>query len=356
VLLSQIARPATITDQMSQQMENLFNSLWLLVSSPPIVPADLSHKTIEELGRLREGLIPYRDADITLIFWSTVMVTVGVIMEFPEIAHAVSKIVRKFRKCPDPDDLNPWWEMVVVVGWVLVAGGLALEWMGDARIDSVNSDLERIGQTITQDTQDVALSAGEAAIAAQHAAIIADSAGSKAQGTARKAAVDAKQLRGDVDEFELILSATASGHILRPVLFQLLKNEPKASISVAYFTGADATTRVFTEKLSAALAGFNWSVSHRREDHAGDSAQIFNKWFSMTTEAPPTDSIPQKGEEDWEMLQRHMEGANIGISHADAERLSILALALGARLVKDPSLDANSFRLVIGIGDRNIKR
>jgi hypothetical protein len=202
--------------------------------------------------------------------------------------------------------------------------------------------------------------AGDAARNAKRAQDSADGARADArdaQGAAGKAGEDAKQLRSDVDEFELILSAGASGHTLRPVLFSRLKNEPKANISISYFTGAESGTRVFAEKLSQAFKGFGWKVSSGRQDSARSGVTIFNKWADLdVTEPLASDTIPHAGEADWETMQQRLKRELKGISGPDAERLSVLGLALGAQFVQDRSLDANSFRLIIGPGSENPRR
>jgi hypothetical protein len=171
-------------------MENILNSLWLMVSTPPPVPANLSHSTVEELRGFQNTLLPYKDADLQLLFWATVFVTIGVLMEFPEIAHVVDKGIRKFRKLPDPGDMKLRWELFVAIGWVLVAGGLALEWFGDARINSVYTDLDRINQAIIEDTQGLAILAEGSA---EQARISAKKADEHAGDAARKAIVAGKE-------------------------------------------------------------------------------------------------------------------------------------------------------------------
>jgi|ERR1039458_644915 hypothetical protein len=122
-------------------MEKILNSLWFLVSRPPFIPTDLSSKSVEELYRLRSALIPFRDADLKLIVWATVFVTIGVLMEVAEIQHDVRDGVRRLKGQDGLGELNPWWKIVVAIGWVLVAVGLCIEWAGDAKINSVAEDL-----------------------------------------------------------------------------------------------------------------------------------------------------------------------------------------------------------------------
>jgi hypothetical protein len=162
-------------------MENILNSLWLLVSNPPLVPDDLSFKSIEELERLRSSLVPFRNADLHLLFWATVLVTIGVLMEVAEIQHDVREAVRIFIGREKLGDLRPFWKIVVSVGWLLVAVGLGLEWFGDAKINSVAEDLDRINEAIVEQTREVAITAGEAALAAQESSVIANVAAGEAQ-------------------------------------------------------------------------------------------------------------------------------------------------------------------------------
>lgn len=154
-------------------MESALKSLWFLVASPPAVPANLSGISTETLNSLKEALGPFRDADLSLLLWATILVTVGVLMEVAEIQHDVRDAVRRLKGRCGLGELNSWWKLIVALGWMLVACGLCLEWVGDARVNSVDADLDRVNQVILKRAQKDANTAEQAAINAQGASCIA---------------------------------------------------------------------------------------------------------------------------------------------------------------------------------------
>lgn len=173
-------------------MLSALSSLWFVVSSPPPVPSNLSSMPVDQLDRVRDALVPFRDADLSIIVWATVLVTIGVLMEVAEIQHDVREAVRELKHQSKLGDLKPVWKMVVAVGWVLVAFGLGLEWWGDARINSVSTDLDRVNQAIVQRAQGDATAAGKSA---HDAGIDATTA----RDSARDAKNDAKGARQEAD-------------------------------------------------------------------------------------------------------------------------------------------------------------
>ena len=219
-------------------MVNILNSLWLLVSSPPSIPANLSNNTIEELRGFQNNLIPHKDADLQLLFWATVMVTIGVLMEFPEIAHAVNKAVRNFRELPEPGDLRLRWELFIAIGWVLVSGGLALEWIGDARINSVTTDLDRVGQAIIEKTQGLA--------------IAAEGAAGKAQGSANTAAADAGLARTNASDAKTL--ASGARHEADSFAADIKSAKEQAADAVSRLADAEQRLADSTQREAAAEA------------------------------------------------------------------------------------------------------
>jgi hypothetical protein len=179
------------------------------------------------------------------------MVTIGVLMEFPEVAQAANKSVRKLKKLDEPKDLNPWWELVIVIGWVLVAGGLALEWRGDARINSVDADLDRVTQAIIAKTQGLAVAAESSAQRAQDSA-------SSAQGSAHAAvndSGDAKSLaRGARVEADALTSEIKSAN-------------DKAADAVSRLAGAEQKLREATQGELKAEQELNWLKTPRSIEH-----------------------------------------------------------------------------------------
>ena len=195
-------------------MERILKSLWFVVSTPPVVPSDLSSKSVEQLTSLRQALSPFRNADLHLLFWATVFVTIGVLMEVAEIQHDARDAVREIKHQNRLGELNPWWKFIVALGWILVAFGLGAEWIGDARINSVDIDLDRIDQVIVHRTEGEAIAAGHvAAMASTDAgnattkAGLANTVAAKAEGRASNALTLARGARHEADSFKADISS-----------------------------------------------------------------------------------------------------------------------------------------------------
>lgn len=169
-------------------MLSILSSLWFFVSSPPSVPSNLSPLSVDQLNRLRDSLVPFRDADLSIIVWATVLVTIGVLMEVAEIQHDVRDAARELNHQSKLGELKPIWKLVVAVGWMLVAMGLGLEWWGDARINSVSTDLDTVNQALVQRAEGDAINAGTSA---HNAGIDATTA----RDSARDAQKDAKSAK-----------------------------------------------------------------------------------------------------------------------------------------------------------------
>jgi hypothetical protein len=167
-------------------------------------------------------------------------------------------------------------------------------------------------------------------------------------GTLSKETADANnsasQLRIEVEEADLLVTAMESGHTFRPHLFGTLKEQRPANVTVIVIEGANNETKLFGEKLSAALSGFGWKISP-----SGDwsiptppGITIRNKWYSGVGEGHSTPYL----EVDPYFLQQAIMSSG-GITLQDADRLAVLALALDAGLEKNPDLDANSLEIII---------
>jgi hypothetical protein len=108
----------------------------------------------------------------------------------------------------------------------------------------------------------------------QGSADAANTAANEAKGKADAAEASASnarelegQLRSDVARSELVLSASASGHILRPRLFSLLKDERAGNVSISCFTGADFDSTIFADNLAKAFGELQLECSPLSMEH-----------------------------------------------------------------------------------------
>jgi len=179
-------------------MLSALSSLRFFVFSPPSVPSNLSALSVDQLNRLRDSLVPFRDADLSIIVWATVLVTIGVLMEVAEIQHDVREAARELKGQNKLGELKPILKLVVAVGWMLVALGLGLEWWGDARINSVSTDLDTVNQALVHRAEDDAINAGTSAHNAGFDATTARDAARDAQNDAKGAHREADSLTQEI--------------------------------------------------------------------------------------------------------------------------------------------------------------
>jgi hypothetical protein len=119
-------------------------------------------------------------------------------MEVAEIQHDVRAAVREFKGQDKLGELKPIWKLVVAIGWVLVALGLGLEWWGDARINSVSTDLDTVNQALVQRAEGDAINAGKSAHNAFLDATVARDSSSDAQKNAKGARLEADSLTQEI--------------------------------------------------------------------------------------------------------------------------------------------------------------
>lgn len=267
---------------------------------PPSVPADLSHRAIEELRGFQNALIPYKDADLRLLFWATVLVTIGVFLEFPEIAHVVNKTRHKFKELPEPKDMKLGWELVVAIGWVLVAGGLGLEWFGDARINSVYADLDRIDQAIIENTQGLAIAAEGAAAKAQGSAKAAEDDAGVAKTLANGARTEADALEGREARAEAeITKQRQRADMAEGTLFHILRMENPRALWMNGSTQRDVDNGIASLRRVPSRAEIVYKDDEETHELADDirSTLLAGGWeVSKPTPIPPINVL-----EEWQV-------------------------------------------------------
>lgn len=199
--------------------------------------------------------------------------------------------------------------------------------------------------------QTFAKESGSAAAKAQDKADKASASAQRARRDAHNAQQDAAQLRTNVEEAKLNLAASTSGHAFRPVLFSWLRRSKPAKVEIICTDRAGTETKMFANDLNLALKNFGWSAPLSVCQYVSpwsdlsDKVIIFNKWVSIGVwTARPYSNV----EADPDSLIENIKVAAKGISNEDAERLAVLALALGAKLVKEPNFDNDSLRILIG--------
>lgn len=315
-------------------MLNALSSLWFAVSSPPPVPSNLSSMPVDQLDRLTDALVPFRDADLSIIVWATVLVTIGVLMEVAEIQHDVREAVRELKHQSKLGELKPVWKMVVAVGWVLVAFGLGLEWWGDARINSVSTDLDSVNQAIVQRAQGDATAAGKSAhdagIDATTARDSARDAKNDAKGARQEAdsltreITDAKQQSADAssravdavsrlaDAEQQLADATlreanAEEEINRLKSPRIPTNASELSSDLKQFAG--------TEYTFSLVFGNNESTSLLKQI---DSALQLAGWKRVKPSPPPTIGIKPLEDQDFMVATGDASGVEVAVDSTES--------------------------------------
>jgi hypothetical protein len=271
------------------------------------------------------------------------------------------------------------WELI---GVLLVSGGVAGEFVIDKEVGGVETSLRTANADLVfllgRDVRDAADSLQ---LANQRLAVIEGKAGKLDERlNAAGLKVDAVSLKGEdvgkqeaqlqaeVEDADLIFAADASGHTLLPRLFNSLKFLHPAKLEIQYFIDAEPKTRLFAQKLGVAFKNdFGWTVlgnSPRLNEPIGmmvpgrDGITIFNKWY--TSAAPLVIGMGPEDvssvEADPSFFEKEIESACPGITKEEAQRLSTLAVALGARLEKEPAVGEDSLWIFIGSSEHtNVK-
>jgi hypothetical protein len=174
---------ARIPAMMSHIIMYLVNktvSFWLCLTTSFSIPPDLSSRSVEELGRLRDALLPLREAYSHCLLVTTAVVTVGVVLEIFETGLDTREHLLHLlnRSEPPKRKSHSWMKLAGTVGWPLIVFGLVGEYVAEARISSADANLEAINDTILTKTQ-------SAANSAQKSADLADAAATSAQGSVR---------------------------------------------------------------------------------------------------------------------------------------------------------------------------
>jgi hypothetical protein len=151
--------------QMAMYLVNEVISFWLSLTASSSIPLDFSSKSVEELDRLREVLLPIRNGYSHCLLITTIIVTIGVIFEIFEIGIDTRNNLRRLRGSEEIPDrkLHSVLKLLGTIGWLLIVFGLVGEYFAEADINSADSNIEAVNDSILEKTQSAANSAQESA-------------------------------------------------------------------------------------------------------------------------------------------------------------------------------------------------
>lgn len=115
----------------------------------------VSAETIRHLDDLvRLDLQFARDSYFLWLLVSSGMVALGVILEGPEVIHESSRVLRNLFRPNDNKRVTPSWIVLVgLLGWILVAIGVAGEGIAEAVVSKTDSQLEFLNRTLLTEAQ-----------------------------------------------------------------------------------------------------------------------------------------------------------------------------------------------------------
>ncbi len=160
---------------------------------PPTIPIPDTLKGVDEL--IRKGFTDTRDSCFWWLVASSIVVSVGVVLEGPELFHDIAAIVRRRRilrrfhiTLPDAN-VHDWMKVAALLGWMLVVTGVAGEGIAEVFVSMSEGTLQTFNEILLTDATK---EAGDAKTSAEGAALAA----SRANTSAKEIASDlAKQVK-----------------------------------------------------------------------------------------------------------------------------------------------------------------
>lgn len=357
---------------------------------PPSIPMPDTLRGIDDL--IRSNLEDFREIWFMWLLIATGLVVVGLLFEAPEIWHETIGAIRELRQSGKPKNEMPAWiKLFGMVGWLLIVLGVGGEFITDTFVSRADGYVQKFDEILLADAQ---RQAGDAAISARTARQEADAAGkaaSKAQGKAELAESssqqagrdahgaqqDAAKVRTDLTEVEVqrheteeILQIEAqygAGHPNGPPLrtFKngiafaagLLRQLPPAKVTVEC-KGPDTEACPFARMVSHVLKNVGWNVATEpraigpASRHA-EKLPNFGVRFNKHASSPPIPSLDLSAEPYGPVFHELTMNdvnplMNQGLDPVHGMRLGILSMELEADLVKDGTMDENSFLIVVG--------
>jgi hypothetical protein len=333
--------------------------------------APLSAEAIKKLEDSRDWWQHLRACHFSDLLLMTKLVALGVILEGPELVFEIIQLVKRWRKKPTKEHPPGLITVIGLIGWAIVSVGVAGEFWVDTWVNADDEKIQSINLTLLGDAHasasaahDLAQSASEIAGPAKAKADEAETKANGARQRAQEAEVSAAnvgklevQLRAEIEEADLVLLANSSGHTFFFHLFNSLRGAKPASVIVTCVLQSDPETLLFTQKLAAAFGDIGWlspiPESCGREKVSNEGVLIFNKWITSEPLAARDWLLPDPHALEKDTVFGEMQlGSGVGEDGEQRLRLAHLAASLHAALQKDPGLDKDTLRIVVGRGEK----
>lgn len=309
------------------------------------------------------------------LFKMSSVVFLGIVFEWPEIKHECAKAWKTIRRIEFVDSPPPPRAVIFgAFGWVLILFGIFGECWFEVKVNLDDNDiayinnviLEKTGET-TKDAQKSAELANRAANDAQASADAANDAAGEAQDSADAANASDKELKAALADTqsrlekeqqneaalqhveEDFLMGRASGRFLEIDLSTRLRKLPPANAMVEYERRDDEACE-FANVIQLSLVNAGWTVPEPTIfglSHIPSGVTIYDTNAEvLNPDLFIEPRLRQEGVIDTSRLKHQLSKA--GLKGTDIERISDLIVALGAVLIKDPSLPENTFEIVVG--------
>jgi hypothetical protein len=197
----------------------LLNKWTITVFLSTFQPAVLSLDAIKALESSRDALVAHRNHDFAWLLAMTIFVAVGVILEGPEIVYKLWELIQRCKKRKTSKHDPAWITFLGLIGWLLVAVGVAGEFWSDGWVNADDGNIATINEQLLRDAGTSASVAKNAASDAQASATQADTDAGKAKDKA-----GAAQKKGDAASAQ----ADALGLRLKELNSELEAEEPRS--------------------------------------------------------------------------------------------------------------------------------
>jgi hypothetical protein len=188
--------------------------------------ADLSPQAIKTLEGSRDGWQTARTHDFANLLLVTKLVAIGVILEGPELVFEIMNAMKRWWKKSTKEHAPDWITFVGLVGWVLVAVGVAGEFWVDGKVNTDDDNVQSINITLLRDAGASAAQARSDANDAHNLAQSAADLSGRANGSANAALLASSNAVGvaggarkEADSFEADIvsaktqAASAESHL-----------------------------------------------------------------------------------------------------------------------------------------------
>ncbi len=185
---------------MLNDLAHSFSLLIRLDSLSTNVP--LSPEAIKKLEDSRNAWQNTRLHDFSWLLRVTKWVAIGVILEGPELVYELFNTVKRLKKKTIAEHAPAWITFVGLIGWILVAIGVAGEFWIDGRVNTDDDNIQSINITLLEDASASAGRASSDAARAEVSAMDASDASGKAVASAGTAMNLASGAKREADSYE----------------------------------------------------------------------------------------------------------------------------------------------------------